>query len=67
MWCGPSIRVNRGMKPWTGVVESGASQMFPERIKYHIWVEKSVPCKRPQLRSKLVMIFGSGIKQEDLK
>ena len=63
-WCGSSSSVNRGMKPWTGVGESGASQRFPERIRYHIWVEKNAPCMRPHLRRKLVMIFDSGVKRE---
>ena len=59
--------VNRVMKPWTGVGESGASQRFPERVRYHIWVEKNAPWMGPHLRRKLVMIFGSGIKRESLK
>ena len=39
-WSGPSSRVNRGLKPWVGVGESGAVQRFPVRIRYYIWVEK---------------------------
>ena len=63
-WCVSMRKVNRGMKPWTGVGESGASRRFPERIRYHIWVEKNAPCMRPHLRRKLVMIFDSGVKRE---
>ena len=66
-WCGLSSRVNRGMKPWTGVVESGASQRFTKRIRSHTRLQNNAPWMGPQLRRKLVMIFGSGIEQESSK
>ena len=64
MWYGSRRRVNRGMKHWTGVVESRASQRSTERIRNHIWVDKNAPWMGPHLSRKLVMIFGSGIKKE---
>ena len=63
-WCGSISRIDRGMKPWTEVGESGAPQRFPERIRSHMWVEKNAPWMGTHLRRKLVMIFGSGIEQE---
>ena len=67
MWCGSRSRVNGGLKPWTGVGESGASQRFPDRIISHICVEKNAPWMGPHLRRKLVMIFGDGIERESSK
>ena len=61
-WYGLSIRVKRLIKPWTGVREIVDSHRFPERIRYHMWVEKNAPWMGPHLNSKLVMICGIGLE-----
>ena len=67
LWSGSSIRVNRGLKTWAGVGESGTAQRLPARIIYHMWVEKNAPCVRFHLRSKLLIVFGRGIERESSK
>ena len=63
-WSGLIRRVNRRIKPWKGVGESRAAQRLPDRIRY---TGENAPWMRPHLSKKMVMIFGSGIKQESLK
>ena len=36
LWYGLRNRFNRGLKPWSGVGESGSAKRFPARIKYHM-------------------------------
>ena len=64
---GSIIRVNRGLKPWEGVWDSGATQRLPTRIRYHIRVEKNAPWMGSHLRRKLVMIFVSELERESSK
>ena len=53
LWSGSSSRVNRGMKPWAGVGESGAAQSLPASIRSHRWVEKNSPMYKAALEEEI--------------
>ena len=66
-WSWSSNRVNRGLKYWVGLGDSGAEKRLTVRIRSHMLVENIAPWVGPHFRRKLVMIFGRGIEQESSK